>query len=240
MSLRITAVAVALAGALTACGPDRSASPVVASSAAPSVSATAAQPSAPSAPSTSASASATPSIDPSSNPAGAALTASLLPLPAGAHEWPDQTGLQDVDGFVKLLYAPSAQQGELPIMTRRGFVVAATRAWRAQDGTQVHAYLVKFTAPTGAASWYDGMTASWRDNPDEGTVFEDSADQATGLSVTKLDKLGNAGAILMAHQGDTGIYLHYFTAATPDQAGVSALMHQQLNLLAHPAAPPAA
>ncbi|MCC9311092.1 hypothetical protein LN042_29185 [Kitasatospora sp. RB6PN24] len=163
--------------------------------------------------------------------------ASLLPLPPGAHEWPADTGTQDLNSFVKLMYAPDAQQQELPLMTRRGFVVAATRGWRAQDGTQVHAYLIKFSAATGAESFYDGVTNTWRDHTDEGTVFDDASDQATGLSVTKLDKLGNAGVILMTHRGDTAIYLHYFTAATPDQAGASALLHRQLDLLAHPAAP---
>ncbi|MGC0313885.1 hypothetical protein [Kitasatospora acidiphila] len=162
--------------------------------------------------------------------------AQVMPLPGGAHEWTDQTGVLDLDGFVHGFFTSNAWSEETSLSKERGFVTAARRGWRATDGSQSFVFLVQFANAAGAQSLYDSISEGWKQNPDQGTVFTDPADQATGLSVTKLDKYGNAYAKVMAVQGNTLIRTLYFTAANPDKAGAQDLLHRQLAAMSNPAA----
>jgi hypothetical protein len=203
----------------------------------PTVARTTASPSAPGSPTGSASTSAGTSA-PSSAPASAAgtqLLAQVIPLPAGAHEWTDQSGVLDLTGFVHGFFASDAWTEEMSRGQRRGFVTAARRAWRTTDGSQADVFLVQFGSANGAQSLYDGLSSGWKDDTSKGSVFNDAADQAVGRTISTLDKLGNARTSLMTVRGNTVVYLSYFTAATPDQTSAQALFHSQLDALGHPA-----
>ncbi|MFE9424745.1 hypothetical protein ACFYNO_17435 [Kitasatospora sp. NPDC006697] len=250
ISLRAAALAAAATGLLVACGappetltaPRHLAAPTPVPTAMPSAPrSTAPTPTDAPLPADSDSPTAAPSLSPAAAQAGAQLMASVLPVPAGGHGWPDETGLLDQAGFVKEVFAPDAQQTENTELTKRKFTVAAQRGWRDKDDNQAHVLLVKFATASGAKGLYDGITANWQDQQgqaDKGTVFQDQADQATGHVITKLDSLGNAYVTMIATQGDTVVYLRYFTAAHPDQTGTQAMLHRQLALLNNPAAPP--
>lgn len=59
----------------------------------------------------------------------------------------------------------------------------------------------------------------------------DPADHATGSVISTLDNLGNAGVKLISARNNLFVYVHYFTAATPDRSAAQNLLHRQLDAL---------
>ncbi|MBM9506228.1 hypothetical protein [Actinacidiphila acididurans] len=164
--------------------------------------------------------------------AGAQLLATILPVPAGAHAWTVRNGVLDLDGFARGLFAADAVSGEKAVLARRRFVVAARQSWFGTDGSQADIFLVRFAAPTGAESMYESMAHTWQTgNTPHQTIFADPADHATGAVNSAVDKLGNAGVKMISVRGDVFVYVHYFTAATPDRSGAQHLFRRQLDAL---------
>lgn len=159
--------------------------------------------------------------------------ATILPVPADAHAWTVRNGVLDLDGFAHGLFAADAVSGEKAVLVRRRFVVAARQSWISADGSQADIFLVRFAAPTGAESMYESMAHTWQtsDKPHQ-RAFADPADHATGSVDSAVDKLGNAGVKLISARDDVFVYVHYFTAATPDRGGAQNLLRRQLDALA--------
>ncbi|MQY34628.1 hypothetical protein SRB17_25980 [Streptomyces sp. RB17] len=166
--------------------------------------------------------------------AGAQLTATILPVPAGAHAWTDRNGVLDLDGFARGLFKADAVSREKAVLLGRRFVAAARQGWISTDGSQADIFLVRFAAPSGAESMYKSMAHTWqtRSTPHQQT-FADPADHATGSVVSSLDKLGNAGVKLISVRNNLFVYIHCFTAATPDRSGAQNLLRRQLDALAN-------
>ncbi|MES4888892.1 hypothetical protein [Streptomyces sp. NPDC096012] len=158
--------------------------------------------------------------------------AAIVPVPAGAHAWTDRNGALDLDGFAHGLFKAEAVSQEKAVLVRRRFVAAARQGWIANDGSQADIFLVRFAAPTGAESMYKSTAASWRtkSTPHQRT-FADPADHATGCVISSLDNLGNASVKLISFRSDLFVYVHYFTAATPDRSGAQKLLRRQLDAL---------
>lgn len=155
----------------------------------------------------------------------------ILPVPAGAHPWTDRNGPLDLDGFTQALFKSDAKR-EKALLVRRRFTGAARQGWISLDGSQTDVFLVRFAAPTGAESMYKSLAHTWQDasTPDRKT-FADHADHATGRVISTIDDLGNAGVELISVHKNVFVYLHYFTAATPDRKGAQNLLHRQLEAL---------
>ncbi|SEG95847.1 hypothetical protein SAMN05216223_1355 [Actinacidiphila yanglinensis] len=158
--------------------------------------------------------------------------AAALPVPPGAHAWTDRNGGLDLDGFAHGLFAANHVSQEKAVLVRRHFVAAARQSWISTDGSQVDIFLVRFAAPTGAESTYKSMAHTWQTTgkPHQHT-FADPADHATGSVISTIDNLGNAGVKLISVRNNLFVYIHYFTAATPDRSGAQSLLHRQLGAL---------
>lgn len=158
--------------------------------------------------------------------------ADILPVPPGAYAWTDRNGALDLDGFAHGLFAANHVSQEKALLARRHFVAAARQGWIGTDGSQADIFLVRFAAPTGAESMYKSMAHTWQTTgkPHQQT-FADPADHATGSVITTIDELGNAGVKMISVRGDLFVYVHYFTAGTPDRSGALDLLHRQLDAL---------
>ena len=158
--------------------------------------------------------------------------ATIVPVPAGAHAWTDRDGALDSDGFAHALFAPDAVSREKALLVRRRFVAAARQGWISADGSQADIFLVRFAASTGAESMYKSMAHTWqtKSTPHQ-QAFADPTDHATGSVISTLDKLGNAGVKLISVRDNLFVYIHYFTAATPDRGGAQNLLRRQLDAL---------
>ncbi|MGW4567849.1 hypothetical protein ACWEN3_37550 [Streptomyces sp. NPDC004561] len=158
--------------------------------------------------------------------------ATILPVPAGAHAWTDRNGALDLDGFAHGLFKADVVWREKAVLVRRRFVAAARQGWIGNDGGQTDIFLVRFTAPTGAESMYKSMAHTWqtKSTPHQRT-FADPADHATGSVISTLDNLGNASVKLISVRNNLFVYIHYYTAATPDRRGAQNLLHHQLDAL---------
>ncbi|MCZ0989370.1 hypothetical protein [Streptomyces diastatochromogenes] len=158
--------------------------------------------------------------------------AAILPVPAGAHAWTDRNGPLELNGFAHELFKPDAVSREKAVLVRRRFVAAARQGWISPDASQADIFLVRFAAPTGAESMYKSMAHTWQTSstPHQKT-FADPADHATGSAISDLDKLGNASVKLISVRKNLFVYIHYFTAATPDRSEAQDLLHRQLDAL---------
>ncbi|MGV9563929.1 hypothetical protein [Streptomyces sp. NPDC003480] len=158
--------------------------------------------------------------------------ATILPVPAGAHAWTDRNGALDLDGFAHGLFRADLVSREKAVLVRRRFVAAARQGWISTDGSQADIFLVRFAAPTGAESMYKSLAHTWQTTgtPHQQT-FADPADHATGSVISTLDNLGNAGVKLISVRKNLFVYIHYYTAATPDRSGAQNLLHRQLDAL---------
>ncbi|MEV6295576.1 hypothetical protein AB0M41_35315 [Streptomyces sp. NPDC051896] len=158
--------------------------------------------------------------------------ATIVPVPAGAHAWTDRNGALDLDGFAHGLFKADVVSREKAVLVRRRFVAAARQGWIGNDGSQADIFLVRFAAPTGAESMYKSMAATWqaKSTPHQRT-FADPADHATGCVISSLDNLGNASVKLISVRSNLFVYVHYFTAATPDRSGAQKLLHRQLDAI---------
>jgi len=155
----------------------------------------------------------------------------VLPVPAGATPWPQNTNaLLSRTAFVELAYSKkdwSAEEGE---EAHRGFVAAVQQGWDNADGSRQAIRLARFTSPAGAVSAFDEVRSGWETQyPD--SLLTDSAIGAVGWSSPTLDASGDAIAEWGVAVGDSMILAIEYTAATPDPAAAKALLLRQYDRL---------
>jgi hypothetical protein len=156
----------------------------------------------------------------------------VLPMPAGAKPWDDNSDKpMGLDAFIKAFYVQSAWTKEKGLYTQRGFVSGTIQGWINADGSQQSIAIVKFKTSKGAISLFDGLTGTLKDTPKPATVMTDSSDGGVGVVDPTLDSLGNANAEIAAHTGVYVIDVHEFTASTPDPAAAKALCLRQYHSL---------
>jgi hypothetical protein len=187
----------------------------------------------PSPPTSSSSSTPEPSTSSSSSaPAAPAGPLGVLPMPAGAKAWSDNSGKpMGLDAFVKAFYIASAYSKEKSLYTQRGFVSGTIQGWINADGSQQSIAIIKFKGSSGATSLFDGLTGTLKDTPKPAKTISDPADGGVGISDPTIDSLGNANAEIVAHTGVYVIDVHQFTASTPDPAAAKALLLKQYESL---------
>lgn len=155
----------------------------------------------------------------------------VLPVPAGAKPWPENTNaLLSLAAFVELAYSKSGWTAEEGEDAHRGFVAAVQQGWDNADGSQQSIRLVRFATPAGAMSAFDEVRSGWETQyPD--SLLADSAIGAVGWSSPTLDSGGYAIAEFGAVVDDSMILAVEYTAATPDPAAAKALLLQQYERL---------
>ena len=155
----------------------------------------------------------------------------VLPVPAGATPWPENTNaLLSRNAFVELAYSKSDWTAEEGQEARRGFVAAVQRGWDNADGSQQSIRLVRFATPAGVESAFDQVSSGWKlQYPD--TLLADPGIGAVGWSSPTLDTGGYTVAEWGAVVGDTMILAAEYTAATPDPAAAKVLLLRQYDSL---------
>jgi hypothetical protein len=156
----------------------------------------------------------------------------VLPVPAGATPWPENTNaLMNRISFVKSFYPKSDRTREETLNARRGFVSAVDEGWTNADGSGQEIILARFAAPTGATSAFDEVSSWFKQWPKPVTTPTDPAIGAVGYSNPRLDSSGDALVEFVAAVGDTMVFVNEWTAATPDAAAAKALLQQQYDSL---------
>ncbi|MDH6133946.1 hypothetical protein P3T37_003345 [Kitasatospora sp. MAA4] len=190
---------------------------------------TAAQPR-PVAPSPSGSAAPTPTSVPSPSSADIdKLVADLPPAPSDSKHFDDgqPLGALTLDQFVSSFFSPTAQASAHATESARGLQFAARRNWMSVSSAFVDTYLIRFSTPKGAESFYDARLAEDASKYDAGG--SSSVPQIPNNKIfvkTGLDKYGNALARIFVQAGNTVITVYTASPATPDKDTVSALALQ--------------
>jgi hypothetical protein len=152
----------------------------------------------------------------------------VLGVPAGATPWTSNTNaLMSRASFVQVFYIKSAWSGEEGQYLRRGYMSGVKEGWINGDGSQQSITIARFATAAGAASAFDDLKASWKDQPKPVTLLTDPAIGAPGISNPTLDTLGNAKVEFAVTVGDYMIRVQEFTANTPDTADAKALLQKQ-------------
>lgn len=183
------------------------------------------------------SASASPTASASASSGGASLLG-LLPVPANATPWPQNTGgLLGLNAFVQEFYQQSRWTYQEGALRRRGFVSAVYEGWFNPDGSQQEIAIIRFTSPKGALSQFDDRTATLRQAGTAADVLTDARDGSSGTVVPTPDSFGNTRADLVTHVGDYAIEVIDATPVSPDPAAAKALMLKQYQYFkqVHPA-----
>ena len=164
----------------------------------------------------------------SPSPTAAALLG-ILPVPAGANPWSQNTNsLLGRVAFVQAFYVKSAWTEEEGLFQRRGFVSGVHEGWFNADGTQQSIDLMRFASASGAVSEFDGLTGTLKDDETKSeTMISDSRDGGTGIINPVADSLGNTQVELVTHLGDYVIDVHEYVPVTPDSDAAKALLLQQ-------------
>ena len=156
----------------------------------------------------------------------------VLPVPAGASPSSDNTNaLMNRVSFVKAFYPQSEWTSEEALYVRRGFVAGVMQAWDNADGSQQSITLARFATPAGATSAFDEVVSFGKNWPKPVTTPTDPATGAGGFIDPTLDSSGDAVVEWVAAVGDTMIFVNEWTAAKPDPAAATALLHQQYDRL---------
>ena len=157
---------------------------------------------------------------------------SALPIPAGSTPWTSNTNaLMSRVAFVRAFYVQNAWANEEGLYLRRGFVSGVQEGWINENGSQQSVTIARFATAAGAASAYDDLTSSYRQESKPTTQLSDPAVGGAGVIDPTLDKLGNARVEIAAHIGDNMIRVIEFTAVTPDLTHAKELMLAQYDAL---------
>jgi len=156
----------------------------------------------------------------------------VLPVPAGATPWPQNTNaLMNRISFVKSFYPKSERTREETLNAHRGFVSAVDEGWTNADGSGQEIILARFATPAGATSAFDEVSAWFKQWPPPMTTPTDPAIGAVGCSNPRLDSSGDALVEFVAHAGDTMLFVNEWTAAKPDPAAAKVLLQRQYDRL---------
>ncbi|MFI2205574.1 hypothetical protein ACH47Z_33330 [Streptomyces sp. NPDC020192] len=157
----------------------------------------------------------------------AQLRDELLSAPTGSK--PDHTialaprSTLDLDQFVRGMFVAKSITAEKEYLQEQGFVHAAETNWDAADGTGAVIFLIKFRGAAEARGYVDSLSAS----------MATSASALAGLPdgrILTADSADSYGDIVMQARftvGDIAVEMHYYSHATADRAGLTALAQAQ-------------
>jgi len=176
---------------------------------------------------------------PSTPPAptnASALLADLVPYPAHAQHWAtseeNPVGVMSPTQFVSFYYSRPSEA--LPLQKRRGIVRAVRHGWTASDGTEADVYLVAYTSATGAESMDLGWEGNAQDETSSGrTTVPVLAVKGLLELVPKLDRNGFTSVMGIARVGNIVVLIDYWDPASPNKAGATKLLEQQVARLEH-------
>ncbi len=167
------------------------------------------------------------------SPAGRALLARVLPLPADATlttTGPAQ-GVLSLAGYVNGLYSGSS--GEQQYLVGDCFQAAVHREWKMPGGTQVSVWLSQFLTTTDARSYILATEQAEAADPANADIFPVSrVTDGVGFGQSKLDQDGNTFTIVLGDVGNVAISIHYFVPALLDNSAAASALQQQRTLLA--------
>ena len=156
----------------------------------------------------------------------------MLPVPAGASPWSDNTDApMSLGPYIGKFWDASTQAAEKSQYAQWGFVSGGYEGWINTDGSQQQIAIARFSTVKGAIDAADDLSSDLADQPAPCTTFAGPVDGAVGEVDPRLDAEGNARVEITVRIGDELIDVHEFTAATPDPAAAKALLLEQVNAL---------
>jgi hypothetical protein len=166
--------------------------------------------------------------DPSAtSPAGAALMARLLPIPAYASQVTAlKQGVLSLRDYLNELYTGNATEQQR--LTDRCFQTAVHRTWQTPDGTVTSVWLIQFGTAADARSYtlaVEQADAADPVNTDKLTVAGVSDGMVLGQQT--LDKYGDTYTHVLGDAGNTSVIIHVFAPARPDNAAAARVLRDQ-------------
>lgn len=166
--------------------------------------------------------------DPSAtSPAGAALLARLLPVPAGASpDTAEKQGEFSLNDYLHALY-PDHPDEKLRLAARC-FQVAVHREWSLPSGATASIWLVQFGGPADARSY--ALAAEEAPSAlGTSTVKLRVTGVADGVDIAErsLDQFGNTRSQLIGDRGSVTILINLFVPASLDNALAARVLQQQ-------------
>jgi hypothetical protein len=156
----------------------------------------------------------------------------MLPVPAGASPWSDNTDApMSLGPYIDKFWDASAQAAEKSQYAQWGFVSGGYEGWINPNGSQQLIAIARFATVSGAINAVDDLSSDFADLPAPCTTFAGPVAGAVGSVDPRLDADGNARVEIVVRLGDELIDVHEFTAATPDPAAAKALFLEQVNAL---------
>lgn len=177
-------------------------------------------------------------------PAQMLLFKALPTPPDGSMAWakvqsPTLRGVLDLDQFVQAYFDSAGQASGLTTEQQRGFQYAVRVDWQGDDGSYADAYIVHYSAASGALAFYSGQLKV-------STAGYAGAGQVSGITDSKLytdstlDSFGNASVKAWAVAGSNVISLYTLTPSQPGTEAASRMIAAEYAAICGAAGCPAA
>jgi hypothetical protein len=166
--------------------------------------------------------------DPSAtSSAAAALTARLLPMPAGASPVNLlKQGELSLDDYVQELYGTSSDA--MQRLTALCFQAGAFREWSLPSGNVVAIWLAQFASNDGARSYILGTEQADSDTAGNTVRFTvPGVGDGTGIARPSIDKDGNTLCHLLGDNGGVAMLIHVYVPGHLDDAFATQVLQQQ-------------
>lgn len=172
--------------------------------------------------------------DPSAtSPAGAALLARVLPIPAGDTKATGgyQQGVLSLREYMNTLY--TGEPTEQARLVARCFQTVVHREWNSPDGSSTSVWLSQFGTAAGARSYILAVEQGTAADPTYPDVFRiPGVTDGMGYGNPTLDKDGDGLTRVFGDVGNVAILIDVYVPARTDNSAGTSILQQQSSLLA--------